>query len=473
MRASAPLSVLVLLGLLGIGVVHVGPGVAQVDPGLRHAGVSLYLPEVEAAEVRAAAAEVRAAAEIRAEPRLRQAVPQQSIDDLRAIFRRIDGLQQVEVTVDDRILELSGTALSHEDRTRAGELAQGVPGVVWVDNRIVVETDLRRRLAPVMERLAEKGDRALRFLPSFLVGLFLIGGSFVLAYFAGRWLFPVGKGDPGPFHRNLMRQVLRGAIGLTGILLALELMDATALVGAVLGAAGVMGIAVGFAFRDIVENYLSGVLLSLRQPFAPNDHVELGGHEGRIVRLTGRETVLMTLDGNHVRVPNATVFKSVMTNFSRNPRRRFAITVGIAPDEAIRPALEAGRSALETVPGILSSPAVSARVHGFGDSTVDLRFGGWVDQTEADFQKVRSEAFRATKERFEKEGIQTPPPEYGVRILGREEGRPAEPPTKEPDAPPDTEPPDAPPADVSPDTTIEEEIAREKRESDEEDLLKR
>ncbi len=464
MRPPVPLCVLVLFGLLAVGAAQAGADLTQAGPDLAQAGSDLtqedaspQVPEEEAAEVRQSIDEVR-----------------QSIDDLRAIFRRIDGLQEVEVTLDDRILELSGTALSHEDRTRAEELAQGVPGVVWVDNRIMVEADLRRRMAPVMERLAEKGDRALRFFPSFLVGLILIGGSFALAYLAGRWLFPVRKGDPGPFHRNLMRQVLRGAIGLTGILLALELMDATALVGAVLGAAGVMGIAVGFAFRDIVENYLSGVLLSLRQPFSPNDHVELGGHEGRIVRLTGRETVLMTLDGNHVRVPNATVFKSVMTNFSRNPRRRFALTVGIAPDEAIRPALEAGRSALEQVPGILSYPAVSARVQGFGDSTVELRFGGWVDQTEADFQKVRSEAFRAIKERFEGEGIQTPPPEYGVRILGREEGWPIERPAEAPDIVPEAEPPeDTTPADVSPDTTIEEEIAREKSESDEEDLLKR
>lgn len=413
----------------------------------------------------------------------RAAARREAVDDLVAIFQRIDGLQEVEVALEDRILELSGTALNQEARARAVELAERVPDIVWVDNRIIVETDLRRRLAPVLDRLSEKADRALRFIPSLLLGLILIGGSLVLAVYAGRWAFPARKGDPGPFHRNLLRQGLRGTIALTGILLALELMDATALVGAVLGAAGVFGIAVGFAFRDIVENYLSGVLLSLRQPFSPSDHVELSGHEGRIVRLTGRETILMTLDGNHVRVPNTTVFKSVMTNFSRNPRRRFAVIVGVGPEEPLRPALEAGRATLQELSGVLATPAVSARVHALGESSVELRFSGWVDQTQADFQKVRSEALRVVKERFESDGITVPPPEYGVRILaGGEllgmptgsrgaEGGPG------PDAPtipsPTAEPSDPAPADISPDKTIEDEIARELRESDEEDLLKR
>ncbi len=522
MRAAAPFSLPVLLGFLALGsVVAPGPVLADAPIHLQPSsgtfteplGIQPWQPKTEAPAdatgqltgLQEPQPEAQTATEgQQAEPQepdpevQRAAARQASVDDLLAIYRRIDGLLDVEVTLEDRILELSGTALSQEDRVRAAELAERVPDVVWVDNRITVETDLRRRLAPIMDRLGEKAERALRFIPSLLVGLILIGGSFVAAYFAGRWIFPSRKGEQGPFHRNLLRQALRGAIGLTGILLALELMDATALVGAVLGAAGVFGIAVGFAFRDIVENYLSGVLLSLRQPFAPSDHVELGGHEGRIVRLTGRETILMTLDGNHVRVPNATVFKSVMTNFTRNPRRRFVVSVGIAPDEAIRPALDAGQATLEGLPGVLETPPVSARVQALGDSTVELRFSGWVDQTQADFLKVRSGALKAVKERFEADGIQTPPPEYGVRILGGGEVRPADggraaptestPPARpdrpaaagtptELDTPTDstarTPPADPSPADISPDTTIEEEIEREIRESDEEDLLQR
>src|SRR3546814_6600583 len=66
----------------------------------------------------------------------------------------------------------------------------------------------------------------------------------------------------------------------------------------------------------------SDLMLSLRQPFRANDHVVIEGHEGRVVRLTSRATILMTLEGNHLRIPNSTVFKAVILNYTRNPERR-------------------------------------------------------------------------------------------------------------------------------------------------------
>src|SRR3546814_6765294 len=81
--------------------------------------------------------------------------------------------------------------------------------------------------------------------------------------------------------------------------------------------------------RDTVDNYVSSLMLSLRQPFRANDHVVIEGHEGRVVRLTSRATILMTLEGNHLRIPNSTVFKAVILNYTRNPERRFDFELGI------------------------------------------------------------------------------------------------------------------------------------------------
>ncbi|KAK0350059.1 ATPases associated with a variety of cellular activities, partial [Friedmanniomyces endolithicus] len=82
---------------------------------------------------------------------------------------------------------------------------------------------------------------------------------------------------------------------------------------------------------DTIDNYVSSLMLSIRQPFRANDHVKIDSWEGRVVRLTSRATVLMTLDGNHLRVPNSTVFKAVIVNFTTNPTRRFSFEVGIDP----------------------------------------------------------------------------------------------------------------------------------------------
>lgn len=427
------------------------------------------------AQVQPPAAQPGDTVDPRVEALMREAEDAQApVRDLLAIYRRIEGLRDIRVHFEGGILEVAGTALDAESRATAVRLAEEVPGVVWVDNRITVETAFRRRLEPAGERLREKTTAFIRFVPTLGAGILVIGGSILLAVWLAGRSFPFDRVARNPFARSLLRQVTGASIVLMGVLLALDLMAATALVGAVLGAAGVLGIAVGFAFRDIVENYLAGVLLSIRQPFQPNDHIEMAGHDGRVVRLTGRETILMTIDGNHVRIPNATVFKAVTTNFTRNPRRRFVVAAGVAPWEDLSRALAIGREAVAAVPGVLEKPGPSARVHELADSSVSLRIWGWVDQSVTDFGKARSEAIRAVKEAYEREGIATPPPELGVRML---EGAPAPVPARtvsgaDADSPRFVETPAQAAPDVSPDTTIEEEIAHELRTSDEENLLR-
>ena len=101
----------------------------------------------------------------------------------------------------------------------------------------------------------------------------------------------------------MVQRVIQFSLVVTGLVLALEFLDATALVGAVVGTAGLAGLALGFAFKDIAENYLAGIILSLRNPFAKSDLIVVGEHEGKVVRLAGRETILMTVEGNHVPDP--------------------------------------------------------------------------------------------------------------------------------------------------------------------------
>jgi small conductance mechanosensitive channel len=402
-----------------------------------------------------------------------------ALERLLAVYRRIPGLSDVRLHLDGGILELRGTALTPEDRDRAiGYARELLPGVVFVDARgLLVEADFRRRLHPAVDRIREKGVAFLRFLPTLLLGLLLVGAGALAAAWLGNRDFLFRAFSRNPFARNLARQVVRGVVFLVVLLLALDLMAVTALVGALLGAAGVAGIALGFAFRDIVENYLAGVLLSVRQPFAPNDHVLLAGEEGRVVRLTGRETVLMTLDGNHVRIPNATVFKAVITNLTRNPRRRFTFEVGVAPDEELGRVIASARAAVTALPGVLETPAPSIRVLELRDSSVALRVSGWVDQRDTDFSKLRSQAIRGVKEAFEADGIRTPPPEFQLRMLEPAVGTPRPAPTASGQAGSGEAGSgragagEAGLEDLAPDRAIEEEIARELQESDEENLL--
>jgi small-conductance mechanosensitive channel len=186
--------------------------------------------------------------------------------------------------------------------------------------------------------------------------------------------------------------------------------------GAVLGGAGIIGLALGFALRDIVENYVASLMLSLRQPFRPNDWVVIDDKEGRVIRLTSRATILMTLDGNHLRIPNSAVFKAVILNYTRNPERRFDFELGIDADDDPTAARHLGVDVLRSLDFVLDHPEPQARVEAVGDSNIVIRFLGWINQEDTDWYKAKSRAIPAVKDALENAGFAIPEPIYRLRV---------------------------------------------------------
>ena len=225
---------------------------------------------------------------------------------------------------------------------------------------------------------------------------------------------------------------------------------------------GVLGVALGFAFKDILENYLAGILLSVRQPFAPRDHVVIDGNEGIVMALTSRATILMTLDGNHLRLPNALVFRGVMLNYTRNPRRRFEFDVGMGVNEDLVKAQRIGVAKLQSLEGVLDTPPARAFIDALGDSNVVIRFHAWVDQRSHDFIQVKSESIRRVKLVLEEAGMDMPEPIYRVQLSERDEqaaaAKPA--PVYETASP-----------DLSPNTDIATQIERDTLTASDADLL--
>ncbi len=268
----------------------------------------------------------------------------------------------------------------------------------------------------VVQRLLEQAYRILASLPMVLVAIVIV----CVAWLLGGWLARraglrrlAGK---NPFLQDLLRSGVKMLVLLGGFLVALEILNATAIVGAVLGTAGVLGVALGFAFKDILENYLAGILMSLRQPFSPKDHVVIDGNEGVIIALTSRATILMTLDGNHLRLPNAMVFRSVILNYTRNPNRRFEFDIGVGVQEDLIAAQNLGIEELENMAGVLADPPPRVVIVGLGDSNVQVRFYGWVDQRDHEFAAVKSEAIRRVKLKLEEAGMDMPEPIYRVQV---------------------------------------------------------
>lgn len=297
-----------------------------------------------------------------------------------------------------------------------GKVAAQVSGVTAVENSTVETRSVERRLRVAVDRLLDRTWALVDQVPLMLLAVGVFGLAILLSGLVARLEAPFRLVTKNVFLQDLVRQGARLIVIVVGALIGLELMDATALVGAVLGAAGVVGLALGFAFRDLVENYVASILLSVRQPFAPGDHVEIEGKEGFVARLTSRATILVTFDGNHVRIPNAIVFKGVIENYTRKPERRFGFGVGVGVEEDLVAAQALGTGILDEMAGVLAEPAPFCRVEELGDSSVTLRFFAWVDQRSVDFGKVRSEAIRLVKQAFDDKGIEMPEPIHRVRL---------------------------------------------------------
>ncbi len=383
-------------------------------------------------------------------------------NDLQAVFDRVPGLNGVDVTVDAGVVRLVGTVVAADTRRRAVALADSMTGVLYVDDRIRTSTSLDEQLQPTWDRLEELGYGALAKLPMLAVALLIIGLAVGLGSLVARWGGPAFLESRNPFLRSFVRRLLQWVLIIVGVVVALDLLQATALVGAVVGTAGLAGLAVGFAFKDIVENYLAGAILAVRQPFAKKDQILVAGFEGKVVRLTPRETILMTLDGNHVRLPNALVFSSPIVNYTRNPYRRFEFDLGVGSTDDLALARQVCMTTMSAMSGVLRDPAPDALVMAMADSTVTVRCLAWMDQRQTEYAKVRGEAIRLVKTQLETAGISLPSPEYLVRMQSDTPPPPTGAPASAPAAGQD---------DVSVDRTVDRQIELDRHTSDEEDLL--
>ncbi len=383
---------------------------------------------------------------------------------LRGIFDEVEGLSDVRIRVNDGVVELSGEALYADQHQRAVRLAGQVQGVVEVEDKIAEVRDIGRRLAPVVDRLVERGWQLVSLLPLLLVAAAIVIAFWSLSWLIGRSEAPFRRVTRNPFLADILRQVVRAAVLIGGVVIALDVLDATTLVGTVLGAAGILGLALGFALRDTVENYIASLLLSLRQPFGRDDLVLIEGWEGVVLRLTSRATVLMTLDGNHVRIPNAVVYKSVVVNFTRNPARRFQFDVGVGTEQDLAAVQKLGAQTLQQMNGVLDDPPPSATVEALGDSSVSIRLFGWVDQRQADFLKVRSEAIRLVKQAFDAASVSMPEPIYNLRMSGDPQPPASAKPVAEKQGPTEA-------IDIAPQDHLDQQIDSERHAHVEQDLL--
>lgn len=336
---------------------------------------------------------------------------------IRNILAQLDGYGDVTVIVSSGIVTLRGRTLDAETAARLNELVGRVEGVVAIENKVVETTDLVERLDPAVARFRKRMEQTVAFLPLLTVSVLVFICILALGWLIAKAKYPWDRIAPNAFIASLYRQLVMIFFTIGGLVVALDVLNATALLSTILGAAGIIGLAIGFAVRDTVENYIASIMLSIRQPFSPNDAVEINGDTGKVIRLTSRATILLSYDGNHIRIPNATVFKSRIVNFSRNDERRFKFEIGVDAADADLSMLR--RLAEETVAGMaftLTRPAPSTWIDRIGDGSIVMIVTGWINQRESSLALAKGEAIRQVMAAIDAAGFEMPNTTYRLEL---------------------------------------------------------
>ena len=276
-------------------------------------------------------------------------------------------------------------------------------------------------LDPILAQLQRMGDGALRMAPLLLAAAVIFSVVVLLAR-ALRWATERSLSKVGR-RRNVALVVSRltqSAAVFVGLLVAVTIVFPSFEVANLVQLLGITSVAIGFAFRDILQNFLAGILILWTEPFRIGDQITHGSIEGTVEGIQTRATLIKTYDGRRIVVPNAQLFTSAVTVNTAHAKRRVEHDLGVSPDDDLERAKEVILDELGRVEGVSIEPPPDVRVIDLGDFAVRLRVRWWVAPPRwAEVVDAKDAVLQAIKHRLDSEGITLPYPTTRVLLTGR------------------------------------------------------
>jgi small conductance mechanosensitive channel len=216
------------------------------------------------------------------------------------------------------------------------------------------------------------------------------------------------RGSDG-FASDLVGRLVSALIAVAGLIYALSTLGVR--VGPLLGALGIVGVALAFAFKDILENFVAGVILQIRRPFDRGDQIISGDHEGTVLDVNMRSVVIDDPDGSRVIIPSGALITQTITNLTAHPLRRTTLEVGVDYETDLDLAVKVVTRAVEEVDSVAEVPGVEVLTYEFADSSVGLVVRYWHGSTIAETWRIRDAVARSVKRSLDDAGITIPFPQ--------------------------------------------------------------
>jgi len=284
---------------------------------------------------------------------------------------------------------------------------------------------MQKEKITLTESLTNFYDQLIEQLPGIAIGILII----IIGLLLGSWIANfarnrISRRTDDPLMSRFLGKAIKYIFIAVAVMLALRAAGLGSIAAGILTAAGASAVVLGFAFKDIGENFIAGIILAFNRPFNVNDTVEIGENFGKVKALEFRYTKLKTFDGKDVYIPNSDVLTEPVTNFTEDGFFRWDFIIGIAYEDNIKGAKETVMKALRNEPEVIEDAEHENFVieDQLATSTVNLKVFFWVDTT--DFRRAalvtKGNVVRNVKEALEEAGYYMPADIHEIKLYGGE-----------------------------------------------------
>ncbi len=257
-------------------------------------------------------------------------------------------------------------------------------------------------------------------LPVIAVGVIVFLIFFGIAYVVRRIVVAgTGKAGIDSMLSSLLARISYFVVIVIGFFVAIAVIFPTVTPGSLIAGLGIGSVALGFAFKDVLQNLFAGFLILLYRPFHIGDQLKIKDFEGTVENISVRATNMKTYDGERVVIPNSELYMNAVLVRTAFPHRRTKVIVGIGYGDSIEEARETIMNVLRNTEGVLKEPAFDVNVVELADNAVNLRVLFWTDSVQSSVRKTSDRVFTAIKNALDSNGIDMPFPHM---VLMTQEG---------------------------------------------------
>ncbi|MGK7949627.1 MAG: mechanosensitive ion channel family protein [Xenococcaceae cyanobacterium] len=269
-------------------------------------------------------------------------------------------------------------------------------------------------LQTILTSLQELLGTSVKNLPGLLSGIIILFLTRYFAQFTQKIASKAGEALRSQSLKILLKKTIYVATWVVGILFAAVVAFPGLDLGDIIATLGIGSVAIGFAFQDIVKNFLAGIILLVEEPFRIGDEVEINDYQGKIENISIRTTQIRTYQGEKVLLPNSTVFTNAVKVNTAYDSRRTDLGVGVDYNTPLSEAADILNRTIRRVEGVIDNPSPEIDLVNFGDSSIDFVVRYWSDPKQKEVRHVQTRAIIAIKKALDEADISIP---YPIRTL--------------------------------------------------------